>query len=187
MQYHDDGEKELDDLVSTWSLGAPAEMFFRIKKKDAHPYLDVHSYDPHAEVVMGSDFWAERMSLNDSYKRGFMNIYRADKAAFFDANRAKMNKDNFAPWCLRLNLSHGDFVVMHGAKIHAAYEVCQLRSNIRFTVCAVDADLFCLAYRCCRRSTALCHDRSLREAGVDRSSRALARTPHPQTRRRLHW
>ena len=28
-----------------------------------------------------------------------------------------MNKDTFAPWCLRLNLSHGDFVVMHGAKI----------------------------------------------------------------------
>lgn len=167
MQYHDDGEKELDDLVSTWSLGAPAEMFFRIKKKDAHPHLDINTYDPHAEVIMGSDFWAERMSINESYQRGFMNLYNSEKAALFAANQARMNKDTFAPWCLRLNLSHGDFVVMHGAKIHAAYEVCQTRFDINILPCWTL--IFCLAYRCCRRSTTFCHDGSLREAGVDRA------------------
>ncbi|KAL8791741.1 MAG: hypothetical protein Q9195_005679 [Heterodermia aff. obscurata] len=40
MGYHDDGEQELDDLVSSWSLGAPAEMLFWIKKTHAHPIID---------------------------------------------------------------------------------------------------------------------------------------------------
>ena len=32
-------------------------------------------------------------------------------------------KGGLAPWCLRLYLRHGDFVVMHGANIHKSYEV----------------------------------------------------------------
>ena len=57
MQWDDDGERELDDLVSTWSLGAPAHMEFRIKKSHAHPNIGETSYNPNDEVVMGSDFW----------------------------------------------------------------------------------------------------------------------------------
>ena len=123
MQYHDDGEKQLDDLVSTWSLGAPAEMFFRMKKKFAHPRLEESVYNPNSEVVMGSDFWEERLKLNELYHHGMTDAFKQQKAEFFKANRNALNKNGFARWCLRLELSHGDFVVMHGAKIHTAYEV----------------------------------------------------------------
>ena len=159
-QYHDDGEKELDDLVSTWSLGAPGEMFFRIKKSYAHPVLSEATYNPKSEVVMGSDYWNERATLNNIYITGTSADFQQAKTKLF----AQINKDQetkagaearkkrvseeegddsepaeddvgkedtkkgrrkggLAPWCLRLYLRHGDFVVMHGAKIHAAYEV----------------------------------------------------------------
>ena len=65
LQYHDDGEKTLGDLVATWSLGAPGDMFFRIKKAYAHPVLNEASYDPTEEVVKGSDYWQERAALNN--------------------------------------------------------------------------------------------------------------------------
>ena len=126
MQYHDDGEKELDDLVATWSLGAQAEMFFRMKQSHAHPVLKETSYNPNSPVVMGSDFWQERMALNDSFKNDTKAEYRKKKADFFAKNREAISNrkmDSLKPWCLRLNLSHGDFVVMHGAEIHRSYEV----------------------------------------------------------------
>ena len=125
MQFHDDGEKELDDLVSTWSLGGIGEMEFRIKQSHAHPFLDEKTYKPMDEVVMGSDFWKERSNLNALYKNGLMDLYKEEKANFFAENGAaiKKRRNNVVPWCLRLKLHHGDFVVMHGAKIHTSYEV----------------------------------------------------------------
>ena len=46
------------------SLGAPGDMFFRIKKSYAHPILNEASYDPTEKVVMGSGYWQERTNLN---------------------------------------------------------------------------------------------------------------------------
>ena len=159
-QYHDDGEKELDDLVSTWSLGAPGEMFFRIKKSYAHPVLREATYNPQSEVVMGSDYWKARAALTGIYLTGTSADFQQAKAKLFaqiskdqktkaaaEAKKKRVSeedgddsepaedeaekedtkkcnkKSGLAPWCLRLYLRHGDFVVMHGAKIHAAYEV----------------------------------------------------------------
>ena len=132
MQYHDDGEKQLDDLVSTWSLGAPAEMFFRMKKKYAHPRLEEGNYNPRSEVVMGSDFWAERLQLNALHNSGMTDAYNREKSEFFRVNRNAMNKNNLSRWCLRLELNHGDFVVMHGARIHTAYEVGHCDEHINY-------------------------------------------------------
>ena len=83
VQYHDDGEHELDDLVSTWSLGSAGDMTFRIKKRHAHPILFEAKYDPTAEFVMGSDFWEERMALNSLYHPQTMGKYKAEKSKLF--------------------------------------------------------------------------------------------------------
>ena len=53
--------------MCTWSLGGTAEMSFRIKKRYAHPYLSEAFYDPTQEVVMGSDFWEERIAASSPY------------------------------------------------------------------------------------------------------------------------
>ena len=156
-QYHDDGEKTLGDLVATWSLGAPGSMFFRIKKAYAHPILNEASYDPTEEVVMGSDYWEERTKLNNVFTTASMDKYEKEKTKVFKdirrqaKTKAKGKKEasdpddgdtdvadptgnvgagrkgSLAPWCLHLYLRHGDFVVMHGAKIHTAYEVSLLK------------------------------------------------------------
>lgn len=67
-QFHDDGEDTLGPTVATLSLGSPAQMLFRSKKK----YMGV-------------------------------------------------KKDNLP--CLKFPVRHGDMVVMHGTRIHQAYEV----------------------------------------------------------------
>lgn len=123
LQYHDDGESELDDLVSTWSLGGAGEMYFRIKKRFAHPILSEAAYDPTADVVMGSDYWEERIALNSLYDPLTMGRYKAEKTRLFKKMRAEEKRKTFAPVCLKLHLRHGDFVVMHGANIHTYYEV----------------------------------------------------------------
>lgn len=134
-------------------------MFFRIKKNFAHPTLDEASYDPMREVVMGSDYWAERRALNAVFAKGPQEEFEQEKTKFFEklskeqkakekkkkkggaetddgdgesqetpeevgaGKKGASKKGGIAPWCLRLYLRHGDFVVMHGAKIHTAYEV----------------------------------------------------------------
>lgn len=60
----DDGEKTLGNLVATWSLGAPGDMFFRIKKAYAHPVLNEAT--PTGDVVIGPDCWEERTNLNNA-------------------------------------------------------------------------------------------------------------------------
>ena len=103
-------------------------MEFRIKRSHAHPNLGEESYDPTDEVVMGSDFWQSRQRLNALYRAGHMNAFRLAKREFFDTNRTEIRRlgarNAQVPWCLQLQLSHGDFVVMHGAQIHTSYEVC---------------------------------------------------------------
>ncbi|KAH9235181.1 hypothetical protein K456DRAFT_1808702, partial [Colletotrichum gloeosporioides 23] len=67
ISFHDDGEDTLGPTVATLSLGSPAQMLFRSKKK----YMGV-------------------------------------------------KKDNLP--CLKFPVRHGDMVVMHGTRIHQAYE-----------------------------------------------------------------
>ena len=138
LQYHDDGEGELDELVgtSTWSLGDAGEMSFRIKKRllcemtfvirkpsRIPPFVAEATYDPTAEVVMGSDFWEERIAVNSLYHPLTMGRYKAEKARLFREMNSAKPKRGLAASCLKLHLRHGDFVVMHGANIHAFYEV----------------------------------------------------------------
>ena len=83
LQWHDDGEETLDDLVGTWSLGGTGEMQFRINKHYAYPALNEATYDPHAEVVMGSHYWKQRTELNHVYLTGTQEAFAAKKAEMF--------------------------------------------------------------------------------------------------------
>ena len=98
-------------------------MSFRIKKRYAHPYLSEAFYDPTQEVVMGSDFWEDRIKLHALHNPATMDQYKAEKARIFEMMRTNKKRNSQPPWCLRLHLRHGDFVVMHGANIHTSYEV----------------------------------------------------------------
>lgn len=181
-------------------------MFFRIKKSYAHPDLDEATYNPKQEVVMGSDYWKERIALNNLYDAGMPNQFQQEKVKLFvkiledkkakakGKGRGKENqapgdegeddeiepvenktrkkwanqssrKGSLPPWCLRLYLRHGDFVVMHGAKIHTAYEVSsrclqhsyclKIRPENKYT------DLY-LACGCTKRQASVRNDGSLR-------------------------
>ena len=57
-------------LEGTLDLGARAMKAKSecVKKSHAHPYLDEQTYKPSGEVVMGSDFWKERLRLDQDRK-----------------------------------------------------------------------------------------------------------------------
>ena len=98
-------------------------MSFRIKKRFAHPILSEKYYDPDQEVVMGSDFWEDRVKLNALHNPDTMDEFKAEKARLFKKMGDEAKAKRLAPWCLKLQLRHGDFVIMHGANVHTYYEV----------------------------------------------------------------
>ena len=125
-QWHDDGEKDLGPDIASLSLGGAATMNFRLKSKHwMFKERVANNYNPHQQVLPGSQAWNARMNVNELYRAGQMPEYEEAKAQLFKSLNSKgetSKKNGFA--VLSLELRHGDMVVMHGEDIQKHYEVC---------------------------------------------------------------
>ncbi|TKX20787.1 2OG-Fe(II) oxygenase-like protein 7 [Elsinoe australis] len=115
IKYHDDGEKGLGETVASLSLGFPADMWFRVKSKHwtgmtkSGQFVNARPLPATANFKARTEAYEE---LNEDLDEG-----EAPKAEQLRKLATKIHlQDNLRdrkPW-LRLRLSHGDVVVMHG-------------------------------------------------------------------------
>jgi len=122
IKYHDDGEHGLGDTVSTLSLGAPAEMSFRVKAK-------------HFSGVSKTGYFTDRMPLpcTKQYQLRKAAYERLTQESFPDGGRNKRLlaiakelglRDNCSDRkpLITLRLNHGDVVMMHGSQVQEYLE-----------------------------------------------------------------
>ena len=121
-QFHDDGESSLGPTIATLSLGAKANMLIRMKYKyhnGASRAKKVLNDDP---VLKGCQFEDERRELKDKFESGEITReeYEEQRKETF-----KQRKAGEAYPLIKMELNHGDLVVMHGENLQKYYEVSQ--------------------------------------------------------------
>lgn len=131
QQFHDDGEDSLGPTIATLSLGAKSKMEIRMKTKYYHGYRynrsRLGSYHPVLDdpVLQGCKHEDERRDLKEQYSGNMIS-----KAEYDDARvqlfADKRYQNSTPPVLIRMELKHGDLVVMHGADLQKYYEVCAL-------------------------------------------------------------
>jgi hypothetical protein len=126
-QYHDDGETSLGPTIATLSLGAKSTMLIRMKYKyfngatrrvDTKKAANILQDDP---MLKGCLFERERSALKEKFEAGKIsqNEYDNSRRALLAGQKGKE-----APAAIKLELHHGDLVVMHGENLQKYYEVC---------------------------------------------------------------
>lgn len=124
IKYHDDGETGLGKTVATLSLGHPADMFFRLKAKH-FTGVSKSGYMTEADPIPGSLQFAARKQMLDAL-RAMGPVDHVTKTRWLHDAAKRLGLTQSAaerkPW-LRLRLSHGDIVIMHGYKVQEYLEV----------------------------------------------------------------
>ncbi|KAJ5562414.1 hypothetical protein N7535_003133 [Penicillium sp. DV-2018c] len=136
--YHDDGESSLGPTIATLSLGGKSTMLIRMKYKyfngvtrRADKTGNLLEDDP---VLKGCLWEDERRALKQEFEAG--KISRPE----YDSSRhrilaAKRGKE--APAAIKLELHHGDLVVMHGENLQRYFEHSVVpESQLRFALTA---------------------------------------------------
>ncbi|OQD65990.1 hypothetical protein PENPOL_c005G09227 [Penicillium polonicum] len=138
--FHDDGESSLGPTIATLSLGAKATMFVRMKYKyfngctrRAEPKQlgNLLQDDP---VLKDCMFEGERRALKEEFDAGEISQDEYD-----DSRRALAmgRKGKEAPVTIKMELHHGDLVVMHGENLQKYYEHSVVPENkLRFALTA---------------------------------------------------
>ncbi|KAI9852723.1 MAG: hypothetical protein M1838_005918 [Thelocarpon superellum] len=114
--YHDDGETTLGPTIGTLSLGGAAVMTLRMKGTPYHGVTSAGVYDP--TIIPGCRGIEERVEL----QRAKLQLSDLDFGRKFQDFRAKVKRSATAPVALKMQLMHGDMVVMHGRGIQKHYE-----------------------------------------------------------------
>ncbi|KAJ6002126.1 hypothetical protein N7522_007353 [Penicillium canescens] len=138
--FHDDGESSLGPSIATLSLGAKATMLIRMKykyfngstrKADTKSIGTLLQDDPVLKDCMFED---ERKTLKKELHDGDISQHE------YDASRRallKGRKGKEAPATIKMELHHGDLVVMHGEKLQKYYEHAVAPENkLRFALTA---------------------------------------------------
>ncbi|KAL4892187.1 2OG-Fe(II) oxygenase superfamily-domain-containing protein [Aspergillus ambiguus] len=132
--YHDDGESSLGPTIATLSLGAKSTMLIRMKYKyyngvsRAGKLLDI---DP---VLPSCRMQHERQLLTEQFQRG--EIARADYDILRWSTIKKTRHTEASP-IIKMELNHGDLVVMHGEELQKYYEHSVIpEKKLRFALTA---------------------------------------------------
>ncbi|KAI9929841.1 hypothetical protein MW887_011647 [Aspergillus wentii] len=117
--YHDDGESSLGPTIATLSLGAKSTMYIRMKYKYYHGFSKAKKILEDDPVLPGCQFEAQRQALKDQFTRSEIT-----KAEYDERRRdlCKRSKSGDAPPWIKMELNHGDLVVMHGENLQKYYE-----------------------------------------------------------------
>jgi hypothetical protein len=122
INYHDDGEFGLGPTIATLSLGASGTMRIRMKARHYHGCSNAGVYDDSAPLP-GCQMYEQRLALHADLAK----LKRADGKAY----RARLKQipkelglksSGNAKDVLRMEVAHGDIVVMHGAEVQKYYE-----------------------------------------------------------------
>lgn len=123
IKYHDDGEKGLGETVASLSLGSPADMWFRVKSKHwtgmtkSGQFVNARPLPGTANFEARTNCYEE---LNDDLDEGETPKAERLRKLAFELHLQDNLRDR-KPW-LRLRLSHGDVVVMHGRQVQEYFE-----------------------------------------------------------------
>jgi alkylated DNA repair dioxygenase AlkB len=122
INYHDDGEFGLGPTIATLSLGAPGTMRIRMKARHYHGASNAGVYDD-ARPLPGCKQFDARAALQPS-----LEALKASDPKAYRARLKQIPKElglkttGNAKDVLRMELGHGDVVVMHGAEVQKYYE-----------------------------------------------------------------
>ncbi|CAG8185575.1 unnamed protein product [Penicillium salamii] len=138
--FHDDGESSLGPTIATFSLGAKATMLIRMKYKyfngatrkvDGTAVGTLLQDDP---VLKDCKFEYERRKLKDDLEAGAITREGYDRSRW-DLLKGRKGKE--APTAIKMELHHGDLVVMHGENLQKYYEHSVIPENkLRFALTA---------------------------------------------------
>lgn len=119
-KYHDDGESSLGPTIATLSLGAKSVMSIRMKYKYYNGLSKTKTLLKDDPVLVGCRMEAERRSLNGQLANG-----EIDRTTYDSLRRKTLQKGKCgeAPIEIKMELNHGDLVVMHGENLQKYYEV----------------------------------------------------------------
>ncbi|KNG82901.1 hypothetical protein ANOM_008179 [Aspergillus nomiae NRRL 13137] len=133
--YHDDGETSLGPTIATLSLGARSTMQIRMKSKYYKGQSSRNVLLENDPVLPGCLFQPQRQAWKTEFEDGVITQAKYDKCRneFFKRNRARGE----AKPCIKLDLHHGDMVVMHGENLQRYYEHEVVPDNkLRFALTA---------------------------------------------------
>ncbi|PNS18046.1 hypothetical protein CAC42_4005 [Sphaceloma murrayae] len=119
IKYHDDGEKGLGATVASLSLGYPADMWFRVKGKHWTGMTKGGQFVNTRPLPGTLEHEARTKAFEELNAAGTVNPARLREVAG-DLDLQDNLRDR-KPW-LRLRLSHGDVVVMHGRQVQEYFE-----------------------------------------------------------------
>ncbi|KAL4866261.1 hypothetical protein BDV12DRAFT_199326 [Aspergillus spectabilis] len=141
--YHDDGEDTLGPTIASISLGAPSTMALRMKKKYYHGCNDKKVLIADDPILPGCENYEVRRKLKDELDKAIRELEEDEPkpgANKEDLRKAKQeiqevyekvwlesharikNKQTFGPDVIKLQLNHGDMMVMHGVGLQKYYE-----------------------------------------------------------------
>lgn len=122
INYHDDGEFGLGPTIATLSLGAPGTMRIRMKARHYHGCSSANVYDA-SRPLPGCKSYEQRLALHpqlEALKLSDPKAYRARLKQI--PKELKLTSAGTAKDVLRMQLGHGDVVIMHGAEVQKYYE-----------------------------------------------------------------
>jgi alkylated DNA repair dioxygenase AlkB len=122
INYHDDGEFGLGPTIATLSLGAAGTMRIRMKSRHYHGCSAAGVYDD-STPLPGSQQYESRLALHadlQALKKRDVRAYRARLKQI--PRELKLKSSGNAKDVLRMEVGHGDVVVMHGREVQKYYE-----------------------------------------------------------------
>ena len=123
INYHDDGEVGLGPTIATLSLGAPGTMRIRMKARHYHGVSSAAGEYDHEPPIPGCTQYEARLALQpelDALKLSDPKAYRVRLKTV--RKELGLKHSGHAKEVLKMELGHGDIVVMHGAEVQKYYE-----------------------------------------------------------------
>lgn len=120
-QYHDDGESSLGPTIATLSLGAKATMLIRMKYKYFNGFSKAKRILDDDPVLPGCQQELQRRELKEKLSSGEITWKDYERRR---RESSKKCKNSEAHPFIKMELHHGDLVVMHGENLQKFYEVC---------------------------------------------------------------
>ncbi|KAE8136632.1 2OG-Fe(II) oxygenase superfamily-domain-containing protein [Aspergillus pseudotamarii] len=133
--YHDDGETSLGPTIATLSLGSRSIMQIRMKSKYYKGKSSRNTLLENDPVLPGCAFQLQRQTWKTEFERGMITQSKYDQCRneLFKSHRTQCE----AKPCIKLDIHHGDMVVMHGESLQRYYEHEVVPENkLRFALTA---------------------------------------------------
>ncbi|KAF2134941.1 hypothetical protein P153DRAFT_305883, partial [Dothidotthia symphoricarpi CBS 119687] len=136
INYHDDGEHGLGPTIATLSLGAPGTMRIRLKARHHNGVSAGAGVYDDTPPLPSSAHYAARLALQPglaALKASDAKAYRARLKQI--PRELGLKSGGNAKEALKMELGHGDVVVMHGAALQRYYEhAVEHQGKLRFAL-----------------------------------------------------